>query len=186
MKFFCLSILSLFLFGCNFNQGKDLDSFLLNKNTEQEQKISSKNNWISQNFKIDCEWFDLERVVDGDTLIVQDEKDRIRVRMIGIDTPESKRKGTAIQPFAIEAGRKLKLLLEDETRVCLIEDEVGDKYDVYGRKLAYVFTQEGQDLNAEMIKSGLARGYFGFPFERKSEFREYENKAKEAELGVWE
>ncbi len=186
MKYF-LGLLSLFLLiGCVESEWDSIEDYKLNKNTEQEQNNSSNNIWSDQAFSDRCGWFDLERTVDGDTIIVRDGQVRIRVRMIGIDTPESKKEGTAIEDYALEAGDKLTEFLSGEKEVCLIDDEVGDKYDVYGRKLAYVFTSEGLDLNAEMLKVGLARGYFSFPFERKQEFKGYEYEAREANLGLWE
>ena len=184
---YCLGLGALFfLNGCVDEEWQSIEDYKLNNNIEQEQNNSSNYNWSDRAFSDRCGWFDLERTVDGDTIIVRDGQVRIRVRMIGIDTPESKKEGTAIQDYALEAGDKLSELLSGQEEVCLIDDEVGDKYDIYGRKLAYVFTSEGLDLNAEMLKIGLARGYFSFPFERKQEFKGYEHEARELNLGLWE
>lgn len=172
-----------------------LEEYFQNSNYVQEQNNSSEKElvydkkersaWADVAFSERCEWFDLERVVDGDTIIVHDDQTRIRVRMIGIDTPESKKEGTAIEDYALEASAFLKALLVDTDEVCLVEDEVGDKYDTYGRKLSYVFTTEGADLNADMVKSGLAEAYTRFPMERGKEFEALEVLAQKSEMGKW-
>lgn len=196
-KFISLA-LALSLAGCS-SEGfvQSLEEYLASSNHVQEQNISSENivqekpnksegDWSASAFANRCEWYDLERVVDGDTIIVNGDRDRVRVRMIGIDTPESKKAGTPIEAYALQASSLLKTLLQGETEVCLVEDLVGDKYDVYDRKLSYVFRADGKDLNAAMIKSGMAEAYTRFSMERKSEFIGYEREAKQAGVGQWE
>ena len=164
-------ILILFLAGCSWS---DLDDH------------PTSPDWLSTNYPEKCVWTQLERVVDGDTIIVQDGSNRVRVRMIGIDTPESKRAGTAIQDHALDATRELQNLLADSDQVCLIQDKIGDQYDIYNRRLSYAFAENGLDLNAEMLRQGWAKAYLRFPFERKGKFAELERIAKAAEVGRWE
>jgi len=106
--------------------------------------------------------------------------------MIGIDTPESKRAGTPIQDHALDATRELQNLLTDIDEVCLLQDRIGDQYDIYNRRLSYVFSASGIDLNAEMLRQGWAKAYLRFPFERKGEFAELEEIAKDAGVGRWQ
>lgn len=195
-EIFLLSVVSL-LVGCaNGDNTQSLQDYFKSINYVQEQNISaevdsrfqanlSSLEWAAAAFANRCEWYGLERVVDGDTIIVQGERDRVRVRMIGIDTPESKKAGTPIEAYALQASSYLKALLQDELEVCLVEDAVGDKYDTYDRKLSYVFTSEGKDINATMIQGGLAEAYTRYPMERKEEFMGYEQAAREAKIGQW-
>lgn len=194
---FFLFLGAVLLQGCTVSGERvSLDVYHESKKYVQEHIISSNKNldnslpnfdWRAEAFKNRCEWFALERVVDGDTIIVLDpEKNQVRVRMIGIDTPESKRAGTSIEPFALESTEALKQLLNEPAWLCLIEDRVGDKIDTYGRKLSYVFTAEGQDINADMILSGWAEAYTRFPMERKAEFEALELEARNAKVGRWE
>jgi micrococcal nuclease len=195
-EIFLLSVVSL-LVGCaNGDNTQSLQDYFKSINYVQEQNISAETDsrlqanlssleWAAAAFANRCEWYGLERVVDGDTIIVQGERDRVRVRMIGIDTPESKKAGTPIEAYALQASSWLKTLLQDETEVCLVEDTVGDKYDTYDRKLSYVFTSEGKDINATMIQGGLAEAYTRYPMERKEEFMGYEQAAREAKIGQW-
>ncbi len=183
-----LVLICLTLVGCSAglpNRERSLREFILEKQTPENQIVqpsTSVDDWVSANYPVDCEWHDFKRIVDGDTIIVNDDD---RVRMIGIDTPESKKENTPIQAYSLDASRQLKSFLSGEEKVCLITDEEGDAVDIYGRWLRYVFTDEGLDANAEMIKSGLAEGYLRFPFERKEAFRQLESEAKKQKVGQW-
>src|SRR5438132_8306846 len=79
----------------------------------------------------------VERVVDGDTIIVHIGGRRERVRLIGIDTPESVKPNTPVQCFAIEASNRTKALLPPGTPVRLVADV--EQRDKYKRLLAYVY-----------------------------------------------
>jgi len=60
------------------------------------------------------------------------------------------------------------------------------KRDKYGRLLAYVYLEDGTDVNAEIIKQGYGQAYTRFPFKRMEEFWQYERVAKEQRIGLWE
>lgn len=205
MKNVFIGGLVLSLMGCSLGyEIQTLEEYFLNNNYVQDQNNSSKNvpplsplisqeaglrvssAWVAENYPSSCAWYDLTRVVDGDTVIVEEGNNRIRVRMIGIDTPESKKEGTPIEAYALDASAALKAKLKNETKVCLIEDEIGDKYDTYGRKLSYVFTADGNDLNREMIIDGWAKAYTRFPMERTKEFERLERAARQQKVGQWE
>lgn len=98
------------------------------------------------------------RVVDGDTVIARLAGGRVeRVRLIGMDTPESVRPGTPVQCFALRASAVTKHLLTGR-RVRLVEDR--EPRDRYGRMLAYVYRQpDGLFVNEELVRRGLARPY---------------------------
>ena len=94
----------------------------------------------------------VERVVDGDTLVAADE----RVRLIGVDTPESVDPRRPVQCFGREASAYLSALLPPGTPVRLVGDvEQRDRYD---RLLAYVYrVSDGMFVNAEMLRRGYAQ-----------------------------
>jgi len=137
--------------------------------------------FAERNFPKNCEWQPLVRVVDGDTIETRD----FRVRFIGINTPETKHPRKPVQKFGPEATQKTESLLKNSKKVCLISSKIGDDFDKYHRKLSYVFSEQGVDVNAELLRVGLARGYFWFPFDRKAEFRAIEKSAKKAKIGIW-
>ena len=87
-------------------------------------------------------------MVDGDTIVVGEE----RVRLIGIDTPESVKPGTPVECFAREASAFLERLVEG--RRVRLELDVEER-DRYGRLLAYVY-RDDLFVNAEMVARGYA------------------------------
>ncbi|MDH3324541.1 MAG: thermonuclease family protein, partial [Candidatus Peregrinibacteria bacterium] len=124
-------------------------------------------NFVAENFPKNCEWDKFLRVVDGDTIVTE----KYRVRAIGIDTPEIKHPTKPIQKGGIAASDFAKEFFSGSEKVCLLSSSIGDKIDKYDRKLAYIFTETGGDFNAEILREGLAKGYFYYDFDRKNEFR---------------
>jgi micrococcal nuclease len=86
-------------------------------------------------------------VVDGDTIDV----DGIRVRLIGINTPETKDPNKSVECYGPEATAQMQKLVSNQ-RVCLLADTISDDVDIYGRKLRYVLLSDGTNVNAEMLK----------------------------------
>jgi micrococcal nuclease len=94
--------------------------------------------------------FQVRRVTDGDTVVLADGR---RVRYIGINAPEVAKEGGPAERFGPEA-RAFNQALVYEKEVRLEFDR--EKYDQYGRALAYVFLKDGTFVNAELVKSGCA------------------------------
>ena len=96
----------------------------------------------------------VERVIDGDTIQVRFEHKRYTVRLIGVDTPETKHPTKPVQYFGQEASAFTKAALEGKT-VMLQKDRIGDTVDRYGRWLRYVLL-DGDNFNARLIRDGYA------------------------------
>ena len=93
----------------------------------------------------------VQRVVDGDTLRLSDGRS---VRMIGLNAPETGKKGQSAQPFAEAAKRRLQNLVEDSGGQVRLR--VGEQAtDHYGRTLANVYGRNGANLEAQMLAEGL-------------------------------
>jgi len=124
------------------------------------------------------------QVIDGDTFIINN-KARDRVRLIGIDTPESKRsmyKG--IEPFGKEAAFYTKKRLRRGKKVILRYDKL--RRDKYGRILAYVYLNNGEFFNATLLKKGYAFTMRYPPNVKFAElFKKLERKAKRRRRGIW-
>lgn len=121
----------------------------------------------------------VERVVDGDTIIVEGIG---RVRLIGVDTPESVDPRRPVQFFGREASEFTKRMLEGK-RVRLEYDQ--PRMDRYGRTLAYVWLPGGPMANAEIIRQGYGFAYTRFPFRYLDDFRKLEREARLADRGLW-
>jgi micrococcal nuclease len=125
------------------------------------------------------EWVKVKRVIDGDTILLANEE---RVRLIGVDTPETKHPQKPVQRFGKEAHLFTKKMAEGK-QVRLEYDQ--QRRDRYGRLLAYVYLLDGTSLNAEIIKQGYGFAYTRFPFKYLDEFRQYEKEARENRRGLW-
>jgi micrococcal nuclease len=93
------------------------------------------------------------RVVDGDTVEVRLDGREERVRLIGVDTPESVQPGSPVECFAKAASAETRRLVEGR-RVTLRYD--AERRDRYGRLLAYVY-RDGLFVNADLVERGYAR-----------------------------
>jgi endonuclease YncB( thermonuclease family) len=129
------------------------------------------------------------RVVDGDTLKVRLGSGQLRnVRLIGIDTPETKKPGAPVECGGRQATLRMKLLALRNgrgKRVSLRSDPTQDATDQYGRMLAYVGSA-GVDFGRSMVLSGWARTYEpATGFQRANAYRRAQSAAKAADRGVW-
>jgi len=122
------------------------------------------------------------RAVDGDTIIVMLDGIKERVRLIGVDTPETVRPNTPVQYYGKEASAFTKMMAEGNTVTLTYDWEARDKY---GRLLAYVYLEDGTFLNAEIVRQGYGHAYTRFPFRYMREFRAYERQARKKGLGLW-
>ena len=109
---------------------------------------------------------EVKNVVDGDTIDVIidlgfDILFASRVRLAGIDTPESRTTDKAEKALGIEAKEYLKKQLKDAKSV-VIRTEKMDSSEKYGRILGWVYVNgESDSVNNKMIKDGYAWGYLG-------------------------
>ena len=126
-------------------------------------------------------------VADGDTFTVQfDTGEEARIRMLGVDTPETVDPRKPVQCFGKEASAFTKRALTD-ARVRLEPDPQADERDIYGRLLRNVITEDGVDLNAQLVAEGFAHAYLSFPLDplRKKQLADLEAEAKAAGRGLW-
>jgi micrococcal nuclease len=130
--------------------------------------------------------FRCTRVVDGDTLdidIPDGQWKTTRIRLWGVDTPETVRPNTPPQYFGPEASAFTKRLAEGETlRIELLPHDTRDKY---GRLLAYVHLPDGTMLNRRLVEEGYGYADPRFEHRRQSEFRKAMTQAQEKKRGLW-
>lgn len=129
-----------------------------------------------------CEYQIVSKVIDGDTFELSDGR---RVRLIGVDTPETVDPREDVQWFGREAAKKLKGWISGR-KVCLKRDiDKTQDMDSYGRLLRYVWIEEVFFVNAELIKQGYGFVYTSYPFQYLEEFRRHEREARENNRGLW-
>lgn len=123
----------------------------------------------------------VERVIDGDTFVLSSGD---KVRLIGVDTPETVHPSKPVEYFGREASDFLKRTLTDQS-VFLEYD--WQRVDKYGRLLAYVYLLDGTFVNAEIIRQGYGHAYTKYPFRQDymDQFRQLEVEARESHRGLW-
>jgi micrococcal nuclease len=124
------------------------------------------------------------RVIDGDTIEISIGGQTDKVRLIGVDTPETVHPNKPVEHFGKEASEFTRKLAEAK-KVVLRDELGGQERDKYGRLLRYVYLEDGTFVNAEIIKQGYGHAYVLYPFSHMEEFRAYERQAREKGLGLW-
>lgn len=125
------------------------------------------------------------RVVDGDTFVVDIDGTETKIRLIGIDTPES---------VHVDESRNTEegLVASDFTKALLKDESVYLEYDVsttdkYGRTLAYAYLSDGETMiNALLLSEGMAQVFTVQPNCKYADvFLELENNARNNGVGFW-
>jgi micrococcal nuclease len=128
----------------------------------------------------------VDRVVDGDTIRIVAAGGRSeRVRLIGIDTPETKDPRRPVQCFGKEASAFTSRVLPRSTRIRLVRDVEGR--DRYGRLLAYIYrARDGLFVNLALAEGGYARALTIPPnVAHVDEFVAAVRRARQERRGLW-
>jgi micrococcal nuclease len=125
------------------------------------------------------------RVVDGDTVDVTLEGQTMRVRLIGIDTPETVDPRKPIECFGREASARAHELLDGQA-VLLEDDPSQGDVDRYGRSLRYIWLADGRLFNLEMVAKGYAFEYtYNLPYRYQAQLKQAQRDAREQQRGLW-
>lgn len=131
--------------------------------------------------------FTVVNVVDGDTIDIDaaDGKyDHTRLRLWGIDTPETKDPETGVMYFGPEAAEFTKeLVLGKPVTVYLDETRTRDKYD---RLLAYIKLPDGGFLNEVLLSEGFAYADTRFQHNFYNKYRQLESITRTSKKGLWQ
>ena len=175
---------------------------ILNISQDNNKSLEVVNNFNDKENSIDTkQYYLVTKVVDGDTIDVYPVKSNEvgaeqfngiltgttteRVRLIGINTPETVDPRKPVECFGREASAKAHELLENK-KIYLAADETQDNRDKYKRLLRYAFREDGLFYNLEIIKLGYAYEYtYQIPYQYQTEFKAAQVYAKENKLGLW-
>ncbi|MCB9805794.1 thermonuclease family protein [Candidatus Nomurabacteria bacterium] len=145
--------------------------------------VSNENN-SEQVEETQYEEGDVVRIVDGDTVVVFTNNQKTKVRLIGVNTPETVDPRKEVECFGQEASDFLKNILSDK-KVELEIDETQGTYDKYERMLAYIFLN-GENINQKIIEEGYGYEYtYSVPYKYQESFKMLEAEAKENKIGLW-
>ncbi len=134
-----------------------------------------------------CADFNAEvvNIVDGDTIDVIDiNSQKLRIRLLGIDTPEAK------QRFGYESSAFLRKILNGKSVTIISRPDKNKPYTLgyYNRVIGKVILH-GRDINLEMIEKGMAWHFKKYkknqPIEDRYSYNNAENEAQEKKIGLW-
>lgn len=150
-----------------------------------EQNVKNGETGITIDEKSEKEKVYVERVVDGDTFVAK--KDGIdnafKVRLLNVDTPETVKPNTPVEPYGKEASQYTKKMIEGKDVILEYDKEM---YDRYGRKLAYVWLNDKKMLNEMLIDRGLAKTMYVAPNQKYlSILEKRESIAQSKKDGIW-
>ena len=129
-------------------------------------------------------FYEVLKVIDGDTIDVNLDGEMERIRLIGINTPETVDPRKLVECFSHEASEKAKDILSGK-RALLESDPAQGERDKYGRLLRYVFLEDGINFNLLMIREGYAYEYtYDLPYKYQAEFKQAQKYAEKNGLGL--
>lgn len=124
-------------------------------------------------------------VIDGDTIKVSQNGTVMTVRLIGLDTPETKDPRKPVECFGRESTSKMKELVEGK-RVTLVSDPTQGDLDKYKRSLRYVMLETGQDVALKMIQAGFGHEYtYDLPYAKQAAYKDAQRIAQLEGAGLW-
>jgi len=125
------------------------------------------------------------KVVDGDTVDVLINGKTERVRLLGINTPETVDPRKTVECFGKEASAKTKELLNGKDVKLESDPSQGDR-DKYQRLLRYIFLADGTNVNLALVQQGYAYEYtYDIPYKFQSEFKQAQRDAETSKRGLW-
>ena len=142
--------------------------------------------WTQSGGEVRGERVIVSKVYDGDTIVVGRGWRATTVRLIGVDTPETVHPEKPVEFYGPEASDFTRRSLNGRwVRIQTEPDRPGGQIDRYGRLLGYVYTEDGNNFNLELVKLGYGRAYTRFPFKYQREFKAAEQEARAAGIGLW-
>lgn len=161
---------------------------------KQKWKIVNSAVYYDENFNVinALEQEEIERIkvkfnrkIDGDTAEFELNNEIIKVRFLGINTPETVDKNRGEEPYGKEASAYTEEKLKNATKIELEYDSNASEKDKYGRILAWVFVDDSL-LQKELVSNGLAETYMlENNYRYAGVLQLAEEKAKNNKLGIW-
>ncbi len=152
--------------------------------TSVSTSITQDSDWDKYNEKT----FTVVKVVDGDTIdinIPDGNYANTRIRLLGVDTPETDKSPKGAMYFGKEASEfSSKTALGQ--KVVVLMDKLSKPRDKYHRLLAHIKLADGRILNKELISNGCAYADTRFPHSYLEKYVQLEKTARKEKKGLWE
>jgi len=126
----------------------------------------------------------VDKVIDGDSIVVTLDGRRESVRLIGLDAPELSHPRRPVEFWADEATQFVRARIAGKPVRLVADPQTGDRDD-YGRLLRYVYLEDGTLLNELLIRSGHAFAFVHHPFEQQQRFLDAQEQAQRSGQGIW-
>ena len=143
---------------------------------------------VSDVDKFNGKTFKVANVVDGDTVdidIADGKYKHTRIRLLGVDTPETKGPRYPEMYYGSQASEFVKKLVLGKN-VTVVIDTVADQRDRYRRLLAYIELDDGRCVNEQIIMQGFGYADLRFPHTHFDKYEQLQNDAIKAKTGLWE
>jgi micrococcal nuclease len=175
----CLLLAAFFVW---FDKGQFGDGLRLRLRSKVPQKIYDVEKYHSKIFNVIY-------VVDGDTIDIDvpddQEHNHTRIRLWGVDTPETKNPETGIMYYGPEAAEYARKLVYRKS-VTIYLDTLNNTRDKYDRLLAYVQLPDGRFLNEVLLSEGFAYADVRFRHSFYNKYKQLEAGARNHKKGLWE
>lgn len=127
----------------------------------------------------------VERVVDGDTLMLTTPRGTVRVRLQGVNTPETVKEDSPVEAWGPEATAFTRDFIRQAGGRVTVEVD-GEPRDQYDRFLAFLWSGETL-LNEELVRRGLAQAKLGYDYSqaKKDRLRAAQREAQRTRRGLW-
>lgn len=181
--FFVLMAILIALYSYAYQKGysRGLAELLPAKSSQSKAaQVQSKGQISSEKF------YSVVHIADGDTIDVLVDDQKVRVRLLGINSPESVAPNRPVECFGKEASNYISSLISNKS-VRLELDPSKPEKDEYGRSLAYLFREDGLFINSQMIESGYAYEYtyHNERYKYQNDFKLAQAKAQKSMQGLW-
>jgi micrococcal nuclease len=169
--------------GCQCCDGSPLSAkcALYYPNCNNAKDITTSENSLCEQPKMSVT---ITRIIDGDTIAYQCQNKEYKVRIIGIDTPETVHPQKPVQCFGKEATEMMKRFVLNQTVIIHIDTTASKLKDRDGRLLRYVI-KNGEDIGTKMILRGFAFSYKKFPHQLLPFYNTFEQEAYNDKKGLW-
>jgi micrococcal nuclease len=151
------------------------DRFIRPSAAEPEDKV-----------KYDGKAFTVVHVADGDTVDIDCPDGRhahTRIRLLGVDTPETVKPDTPVQYWGPQASQLAHDTLAG--KIVTVRLDGARSRDKYGRLLAYLILPDGRNYSEFVITSGNGYSDYRFPHSLRSQFDKAQKAARAARVGLW-